>query len=501
MALQVSIPANQSRATSIQKMKNLVDYGLGIGQAATCVTYGDLATKLNVVAAALSLPTFDPANDNAGAIRAKVNAINTALGLDRDLDLSYRAAVGRYWANGGPLSPASQITDPHNDNRAMIQNAAGLWVPVAANALSVTDTGLWSYPARTNLSLQSRSKGTSPYAIIRGVVTPDVIAGIDGTMTGDLIECNSTNVNGTSVFQDIAGVTVATNYCYSEIVKRGNTDWVALMVRDVGNTNFRYVLFNLVTSAIVNASGIGTDITLVSSGIIDLGNGFYRPWIVVNAATITTLRHVLFVCDAANLGATVGINVYALHAQFEAGAFPSPAIFTTTTSLQRLNNAPVTTGLSAPNGIGIVCRWTQLAPTSGIFVIAHWDAGSTSERVTIYLNSNGDFRANVTSAGTGRDLALSPTAFATVGTDYTAAIVVANGFFQGRMVGQVQGGALAGTVYPSAASNLRYGHSNVGGVPGQINYQRAKVLELATTGTFDQARLDALYSYAQAIAA
>lgn len=498
MALQASISSGQSRATSIQKMKNLVDYGLGIGQAATCVTYGDLATKLNLVATALALPTFDPANDNAGTIRTKINAINTALGLDSDLDVSYDAALSRYWASGGPLTPASQITDTHPQS-ILVPDGAGGWVSRGVNVLSDGPLGLQTVPTRTNSIRNNSNTG--------------VVAGTPGTMP-----TNWDTGSAAGLTREIVGTGTEKGVPYIDLKFSGTTvnagpisivlEAVSIIAATVGQV-WNFSTYCKMVAAPLPPTAVGFRLLESNSGGSTIGTQDMSSAIVpIDAlerfsasfttlqATVAFVRPVIRVSVANATAYDFTIRIAA--PQLELGAFTTPPILTTSAAVTRTGNQPKITGLTSQlaSGVaGFIKLDLKALQTGAAERIIEFDDGTSSNRFTLIpllAASAAGLRVLATSGGVAV-------------ADYTVwlpalgqmTIVFACGlnFIKARAVGQTDIAADLSGAYPVAMNQIGIGCTpfNVAGT----GYQLTQKLALKF-GTQNQASFDAMYVLAAA---
>lgn len=487
MALQASISSGQSRATSIQKMKNLVDYGLGIGQAATCVTYGDLATKLNLVATALALPTFDPANDNAGTIRTKINAINTALGLDSDLDVSYDAALSRYWASGGPLTPASQITDTHPQS-ILVPDGAGGWVSRGVNVLSDGPLGLQTVPTRTNSIRNNSNTG--------------VVAGTPGTMP-----TNWDTGSAAGLTREIVGTGTEKGVPYIDLKFSGTTvnagpisivlEAVSIIAATVGQV-WNFSTYCKMVAAPLPPTAVGFRLLESNSGGSTIGTQDMSSAIVPIAtlerfsasfttlqATVAFVRPVIRVSVANATAYDFTIRIAA--PQLELGAFTTPPILTTSAAVTRTFNLPKISGLTS-----------QLATGVAGFIKFDELVMSQAGRILFINNSENDqIRIDVSGSNVRFVVQLPGSVFPAVLTvgpsmvgEQTIAFVATTDFFAARRVGSAQVTDTSGS-YPTGMQYVDLGFS--GGRYGMLSK-----LGLSFTGPFNQAKMDAMYALALA---
>jgi len=126
--------------------------------------------------------------------------------------------------------------------------------------------------AATGVNLLTYSDDFTQSAWVKtdATVTPNAITAPDGTLSVDLITEGSANNAST-----VQSYTVTANATVSEsvVLKRGNTDWVAVTL--FNGSDFIRTFVNLATGTLGTGGASGTG-AFGSHAIASLGNGFYR---------------------------------------------------------------------------------------------------------------------------------------------------------------------------------------------------------------------------------
>jgi hypothetical protein len=128
-------------------------------------------------------------------------------------------------------------------------------------------------------------------------------------------------------------VVSATTYTASVYVKRGNNDWVQFIFWD--GTNGVRCWFNLGSGSKGTSSTLGTGWTLVSAGIVSIGNGWFR--ISVSGVTLGVSGQI-YISQVSGDNSTTrvsGATYYLWGAQCEANYAPTSYIPTTTSPITR----------------------------------------------------------------------------------------------------------------------------------------------------------------------
>lgn len=203
---------------------------------------------------------------------------------------------------------------------------------------SLAYLGYLAEGARTNLCLQSEDFATT-WTKTDTTITANTIASPDGNITADLA---TEGVAGTAaILQDI-NATANVNYTVSRWFKRGNTDWVELVIGNGANVAIAW--FNLATGAKGAAFVTGGTAAGVSSSMTAYPNGWYKCVFTASVGSAATAIRITTTSASAD-GSQVRVNNatrYEWGCQFEDNvSFPSSYIPTTTIAVTR--NADVLT--------------------------------------------------------------------------------------------------------------------------------------------------------------
>lgn len=147
--------------------------------------------------------------------------------------------------------------------------------------------------------------------------------------------------------ESLAATSVAsTSYCASWFIKRGNCDWVRLILQDGGGNSRLNAWFNINTGVAGQIQYINT----ANSGLTfveKLPNGWYRIAVSGITGNYTTAKTTIVSAPADGNAARVNNAYYYLNGtQLEPGIYPSSYIYTRTSSVTR--SADV---LSLPLGV------------------------------------------------------------------------------------------------------------------------------------------------------
>lgn len=150
--------------------------------------------------------------------------------------------------------------------------------------------GLLIEPAATNLLLRSREFDNASWIKTDTTITANAANGVGGTATMDL--CTEGTAASAQTRQT-ATITANSTDTFAIDVKRGNTDWIRLLVYETATpSNYVSGWFNSGAGAAGSAANGGTG-TGAAVDIRNLGNGIYRCILtgaVNNSATAITAR-------------------------------------------------------------------------------------------------------------------------------------------------------------------------------------------------------------------
>lgn len=236
--------------------------------------------------------------------------LNFALTKSLDSRITFtRASSGTYFDSNGVLQTAT-TNSPRFDHNPNTKESLGLLIE----------------EQRTNLLWWSQDF-TDPVWTKQSTVsvTSNAETAPDGTLTADRI----TGDSGLGVLQ-YASVTVGTSITQSIYLKAGTA--TRIMFRDFNGAG-RHIVVNPSTGAIIETSG-----TLLGSGSINCGNGWFRIFFSYNTDTTTAVGNV----RPNSSGAAQTFIIWG--AQTEIGVFPTSYISTTGSAATRAADVATMTG-------------------------------------------------------------------------------------------------------------------------------------------------------------
>ena len=241
---------------------------------------------------------------------------------------------------GGSFTRASTAT--YFDSNGILQSAA-INVPRVDYRY---EDGLWKLsgaliePARTNLVLRSQEFDNASWTKTNATITANSIAAPDSTTTADkIVWGNGISVPNSQVTQNV-NASPTSPYVMSLFIKSAELTSIRIgfITRSAGPTYLGEVnyIFDLINSTATLSSIGGTPPTEYSAGILNIGNGWYRCYVV--AKTTGTVAVITQSIRNNSTGdGTSGLYIWG--AQIEAGTFPTSYIPTTTATGTRAADA------------------------------------------------------------------------------------------------------------------------------------------------------------------
>lgn len=264
-------------------------------------------------------------------------------------------------------------TATYFDNEGLLRTALANTPRFDYDPNTLAPRGLLIEGARTNLILYSRDMTQAEW--VKTDVTPTRNqVGIDGVAnTATLLTEGSA---GTALVQQSgAAVAAGATITGSVVLKRGNTDWVRVVVADTTLADGANAWFNLNTGSKgqVTARGAGSN---NSSTITPLGGGWYRCTVTSTPnGTYTTPQIGIVSASADGSSTRVSGATYIVDcAQLEVGAFATSIINTTTTTVTRSNDDATMTGTKFSSWFNQT-EGTFVAETFGVASVANRNAG------------------------------------------------------------------------------------------------------------------------------
>jgi hypothetical protein len=293
-------------------------------------------------------------------------------------------ANGRYF--GGALTDFLACT---RASTAYALDTSNNLISFGVNIPRITNLGLLSEEARTNLLLQSQTLGTT-WTVDVGSITADTTTAPDGTVTADTYSEDGTLANH-GIRQNIT-LNASQTYSFSAYTKFVARQWVRFSF--TGTPIAGDVWFDLQNS-VVGSNAITTG-TFVSASIASVAQGLVRIscTITTAAATATTTVRLWSANADADTAAVAGLNAAAwvawgLQAELSNNnpQLPSTYIPTTTVTVTRAADTLTLTGNAltilqnnANGGAVLWMRNFQATPSAAAFQLAN--NGSTNRWFT-----------------------------------------------------------------------------------------------------------------------
>jgi hypothetical protein len=255
-----------------------------------------------------------------------------------------------------PLTTDGQLTFTRASTATRV-NASGLIETVASGVPRLDYLGsscpkLQLEPQRSNLTLHSQQLDNANYTLLNLTIAANNTTSPDGTQSAEKL--TETTANGEHLLYAIQSIGLGT-YTMSAFFKAGGGT-VFPVLRFNGNTTNAYAgcVFNTTTGQVVNT--FSNTYTGTTTKVDNMGNGWYRV-----SLTTTTNETTFGVRIASSNTATPTIGdfgsisyagntnnfFYAWGAQFEAGAYATSYIPTTTAAVTRVEDAAYKTGISS----------------------------------------------------------------------------------------------------------------------------------------------------------
>ena len=269
----------------------------GMTSPIRCDAYGTLVAAVPGQVAALDMDFVG----NNGWLAGTPTAINTIISCTR-------ASTGSYVTKNGILQPAV----------------------FANNILRMGDNGLLIEEQRANIVLQSNTFSNAAWGKNQSSVTATSMAGPDNVAGSAVHLTEDSTAASTHTFSQNRVVTNATVYTTSINLKAAERTW-AFLTDGAGVTATAY--FNLATGTLGSISGSGSP----SAAIFPLTSGWYKCCLTYTA--LGTTANLQFASTTNNGVFTYNgdgaSGIYCYGGQFEAGAFPTSYIPTTTAAVTR----------------------------------------------------------------------------------------------------------------------------------------------------------------------
>ena len=185
--------------------------------------------------------------------------------------------------------------------------------------------GLLIEEARTNKCLRSEEFGTSPWATGNASITPNTIVAPDGNLTGDKFVEDAVASTDHAVVQSVTVTAGANTF--------------SVYVKAAGRTKFQLREGS-------NGATADYDLASPSSGMTDVGNGWYRCVLTATPASTTFIAQI-YLKDNSGNNVYIGngfSGLYLWGGQLEAGSFATSYIPTVASTVTRNADAASMTG-------------------------------------------------------------------------------------------------------------------------------------------------------------
>ena len=217
-------------------------------------------------------------------------------------------------------------------------------------------------------------------------VAANVAVAPNGTLTADKVyESNGTNTSHT-VLKPVTGLANNTSVCFSMYLKAGERQYTALLASSKADTNLSGKTFDLINGTVSSVTRtLGP--TVLSSGIQNAGNGWYRCWVTFSTMSgALNPQYYLYIDNDFNPtgvsyagvsptnGNTITTGIYAWGAQLEIVSNPAltPTIYQTTGAT--LGNPTADPNAKFPDDVYVIDRMSEEVPGQITYELAPaWD--------------------------------------------------------------------------------------------------------------------------------
>lgn len=304
---------------------------------------------------------------------------------------------------------------------------------------------------RENECLQSETLTTSPWA-----ATGTYACASNGTIKG-LTRFLITKTGTTEFHQWRQNVTwtVDTQYTISEFMEKATAgDEGQIVISQNVTNNSMQVKYDLVLGTATEVNGDHATGTLDDFGIVDFGGGVFLCWITFEFTDLSASTGGSFGIKTDNRN-TDGDTVFASAVQWEAGAFPTSYIATTTAAVTRSADVADRSADVADHS-GLIEARTALG--GGTQTLISIDDGTANERIYIERNSSDEIHLLVIDGGVEQaDLNLGTVAD---DTDFKVAYRVSASDFAGSLDGAAVVTDTGGTM--PTVTTKKYGRNHAG---------------------------------------
>lgn len=317
--------------------------------------------------------------------------------------------------------------------------------------------GLLIEEARTTLYTRSEEFDHADWTKTRSSISANAIAAPDGNPTADKLVEDSTASSSHLIKQNISWIS-GTTYVLTRLVKVSERTEVHLrFAAGAAFPNNAHAYFDL-SAGTVLSEGSGAD----SSGIEDVGDGWYLCWVTATATGTASTGAQMFLSSGgtATYSGDGSSGVFLWGADVGAGTFPLSYIATLSAAATRAADVATITDLGFLDPAANT--WLVKGRTAlggGLQVFGQIDDGDENERIRIERNVSDEIHFIVTDGGVDQaDLNLGTIAD---DTDLKVAVAWAAGDFAGSLDGAAVVTDAAGAV-PTGLTTKRLGRDSAG---------------------------------------
>ncbi|CAB4151522.1 hypothetical protein UFOVP601_20 [uncultured Caudovirales phage] len=328
--------------------------------------------------------------------------------------------------------------------------------PTSFAVFNGTGTFTGTLTGGTSGATATISSVLNEWALTRATTAADVVAAPDGAVTADKLIEDTTASNTHQLASRSITVLATTAYALSIFLKAAERTWALVLF---GGTPFgsHGVYINLSTGALGTTVG-----TLDSTPIVQTcGSGWFRVTLVktTGAAGGGTIQ--VRTATADNTSSYTGdgtSGLYVWGAQFEAGAFATSYIPTSTVAVTRSADVARVNTLSPWFNATESTLYFEFTPvgmkTVGGTALVSIDNGS-NERIALLAASNNGMQNITTVAGVTSGNSTTPSTIYAANTTYKVALAVNLNDIQ-SFVGGVAGTAGTTALMPSGLTSLQF---------------------------------------------